>query len=199
VISGGRRVEKFRSLEEVAVEGALKAVSLARLIRPYSRRLVFRKGEYVFLPGDPGDEVYLIIKGKVRLSYPGQGGQGLTLSVLRDGELFGELALVGLERRELAAEVLERSSIWAIEKEGFLRLLRASAGLSLQMMELFLRRLKLLEERLMELLYQDPLLRLSFLAQTGPEELKGVELIQLIRVAMAEGAIATPPSSCHLT
>lgn len=186
------------------MEGAPKGATLDRLIQPHlggahSRRLVYSKGEYVYLPGDPSDTVYLIIKGRVKLSYPGREGEPLTLSILGEGELFGEMALVGAERRELMAEALERTSIWAIEKEGFLRFLQESPSLALQVMELFIRRLRLLEERLIH----DPLARLSLLLSQDPdscgEELQGQEadLLRLIRVAMAESAIATPlPQSC---
>jgi CRP-like cAMP-binding protein len=184
-------------LKEVAVEGAIGELDLNRVIRPYSRRAVYHEGEYVYLPGDPSDTLYLIIEGRVKLSYPGRNGRALTLSILGEGELFGEMALAGGERRELAAEVLERTSIWAIDKGHFLQLLQESAGLSLQIMELIILRLKRLEERVMELLFHDPLVKLSFIltqiAQEGEEELGELNLVELIRAAMADGAIAAPP------
>ena len=153
------------TLKEVAVDGAIGEIDLDRMIRPYSRRAVYHQGEYVYLPGDPSDTIYLIIEGRVKLSYPGRDGRALTLSILGEGELFGEMALTGGERRELAAEALERTSIWAIDKDHFLQLLQESAGLSLQVMGLVILRLKRLEERVME----------------------------LVRAAVAEGAIAAPP------
>lgn len=195
MVDDDRRVEKFRPFKEVAVEGAVRALSLDRLVRPYSRRMVYRQGEYVYLPGDPSDAVYLIIKGRVKLSSPGRDGRPLTLSILGEGEIFGEMALVGAERRELMAEVLERSSIWAIEKESFLRLLQGNATLSLQIMEVFIHRLKLLQERVMELLFQDPLAKLSLLLTQTMQEGEEPDLLRLIRVAMTEGVIATPLSS----
>lgn len=195
MVDDDRRVEKFRPFKEVAVEGAVRALSLDRLVRPYSRRMVYRQGEYVYLPGDPSDAVYLIIKGRVKLSSPGRDGRPLPLSILGEGEIFGEMALVGAERRELMAEVLERSSIWAIEKESFLRLLQGNATLSLQIMEVFIHRLKLLQERVMELLFQDPLAKLSLLLSQTMQEGEEPDLLRLIRVAMTEGVIATPLSS----
>ncbi|HID10878.1 MAG TPA: Crp/Fnr family transcriptional regulator [Candidatus Latescibacteria bacterium] len=182
-------------LKEVAVEGAIEALDLDEVIRPYSRRAVYHEGEYVYLPGDPSDTLYLIIEGRVKLSYPGRNGRDLTLTVLGEGELFGEMALVGGERRELAAEVMERTSIWVIDKQDFLRLLRERERLPLQVMELFLLRLKRLEERMMELILHDPLVKLSLLFTQTLQEDGGesLDLRELIRVAMADGAIATPP------
>lgn len=185
------------------MESALKGATLDRLIKPHlggahSKRLVYSKGEYIFLPGDPSDTVYLIIKGRVKLSYPAPGREEkrLTLSVLGEGELFGEMALVGAERRELMAEALERTSIWAIEREDFLRLLRGNPSLALQVMELFIRRLRLLEERLIH----DPLARLALLLSQdsqGQEELQEGDLLRLLKVAMVGKTIATLlPQSC---
>jgi CRP/FNR family cyclic AMP-dependent transcriptional regulator len=182
-------------LKEVAVEGAIGELNLGRVIRPYRRRAVYHEGEYVYLPGDPSDTLYLIIEGRVKLSYPGRNGRALTLSVLGEGELFGEMALAGGERRELAAEILERTSIWVIDKGDFLRLLRESAGLSLQIMELVILRLKRLEEQVREIFFHDPLVKLSLvltqIAQEGEEELEGLDLMELIRAAVAEGP--SPP------
>jgi len=182
------------TLKEVAVESAVGEVKLDKVIRPYGRRTVYHEGEYVYLPGDPSDTLYLIIEGRVRLSYPRWDGRALTLSILGEGELFGEMARAGGERRELAAEVLERTSIWAIDKGNFLQLLQESAGLSLQIMELVILRLKRLEERLMELFFRDPLIKLFLvLTELAPEDGEELDLMELIRAAVAEGAIAAPP------
>lgn len=179
------------------MKGAISELDLGKVIRPYSRRAVYHKGDYVYLPGDSSDALYLIIEGCVKLSYPGRDGWDLPLTVLGEGELFGEMALIGGERRELAAEVLERTSIWTIDKGDFLKLLHSHERLPLQVMELFLLRLKRLEERMIELALHDPLVKLSLLLtqrlrENGEEAL---DLTELIRVAVAEGAIATPPSS----
>lgn len=178
------------------MKGAIEELNLVKVIRPYSRRAVYHQGEFIYLPGDPSDTLYLIIEGRVKLSYPGRNGQALALTVLEEGDLFGEMALAGVERRELIAEVMERSSVWVIDRRDFIRLLRESASIALQVMELFLLRLKQREEQVMELLFHDPLAKLSLLlTQTSREDgEERLDLGELIRVAMAEGVIATPPS-----
>ncbi len=176
-------------------------------IKGYSREAVYQEGERVYLPGDPSDTLYLIIEGRVRLSCLNHDGRSLTLTVLGAGELFGELALAGQKRREVMAEVLERASLWAIDKRQFLRLLQEKAELSLQIIQLVVHRLRQLEEKLEELIRHDPAAKLSLallqLLEDGEMdcwedlnlrlELTEGDLRELIRVAMAEGAIATPP------
>lgn len=182
-------------------------------IKEYSKEAVYQEGERIYLPGDPSDTLYLIIEGRVRLSYLNHDGRSLTLTVLGAGELFGELALAGLERREAMAEVLERASLWAIDKRQFLKLLQEKAELSLQIIQLIVHRLRQLEKKLEELIRHDPTAKLSLTllqllewedGSDGGEpgrwgdlnfelELTEEDLRELIRVAMAKGAIATPP------
>ena len=176
---------------------------LYNLIKDHSEEAIYQEGECVYLPGDPSDTLYLIIEGRVKLSYLNHDGRSLTLTVLQPGELFGELALAGLERRETKAEVLERASLWAIDRQRFASLLRERAELSLQIMRLVVERLRQLEERLEALLREDPAARSSLallqLFEESEEESTNVglrldkeELEAILRVAMAQGAIATP-------
>jgi CRP/FNR family cyclic AMP-dependent transcriptional regulator len=55
------------------------------------------KGKIVFLEGDPGDRMYIILSGRVRLTISGQGhgrSSNAPLKILGPGEQFGELALL---------------------------------------------------------------------------------------------------------
>lgn len=75
-----------------------------------------RPGEYIYLPGDPCDAVYLICKGKVRLSFLDEEGKRQTVALLGEGELFGELVLEGTRLREFTAEALTEVSLYLIDK-----------------------------------------------------------------------------------
>ncbi|MBI4431263.1 MAG: cyclic nucleotide-binding domain-containing protein, partial [Candidatus Omnitrophica bacterium] len=50
----------------------------------------FRRKEKVYLPGEPGQSIYLIKKGVVKISKITPDGRGLTLAFLKPGEIFGE-------------------------------------------------------------------------------------------------------------
>src|SRR5207247_8164781 len=60
-------------------------------------------GEIVFKEGDPGNCLYLIAQGSVKISKKGRGGRQETLTYLRQGEFFGEMALVDSGRRSAQA------------------------------------------------------------------------------------------------
>lgn len=76
----------------------------------------YRPGEYIYLPGDPCDAIYLICKGKVRLSFLDEEGERQTVALLGEGELFGELVLDGARPREFIAEALTETSLYLIDK-----------------------------------------------------------------------------------
>src|SRR6266403_797780 len=59
--------------------------------------------EVVFAEDEPGDCLYLIAQGSVKISKKGRGGQQETLTYLPQGDFFGEMALVDSGRRSAQA------------------------------------------------------------------------------------------------
>ncbi|MEI8255514.1 MAG: cyclic nucleotide-binding domain-containing protein [Deltaproteobacteria bacterium] len=80
-------------------------------------------GTVLFRAGDPGDKLYLILDGKVRISreVPGLGEEAL--AVLGPGDYFGEMALVDDSPRSADARVHERCKLLAIQKDEMQHLL----------------------------------------------------------------------------
>ena len=96
----------------------------------------FRRGEFIYLPGDPSDAVYLIRKGRVRLSFVDEEGEHQTVAILRPGELFGELILDGLVPQEFSAEALTETTVYVIDKWKLLRLIRHEPWVAERLSEL---------------------------------------------------------------
>src|SRR5881227_1200790 len=64
-----------------------------------ARRRAFRAGEIIFHREDPGQVLYVIKEGKVKICLISPDGQEMTLTILGKGEYFGEFALLdGLPR-----------------------------------------------------------------------------------------------------
>ena len=53
----------------------------------------FNRGQIVFSEGDPGDRLYVIMDGKIKLGTTSNDGRESLLAVLGPGEMFGELSL----------------------------------------------------------------------------------------------------------
>src|SRR5690606_18002241 len=74
------------------VFGGLPEESLDRIASLATRRS-FDKGEVVFAQGDPGDALYGVAAGRVRISASGAAGQEVFLNIMEPGDTFGEIAV----------------------------------------------------------------------------------------------------------
>lgn len=119
----------------------------------------FRVGETVFKEGDPGDKLFMILEGKVRISKNVSGMGEEALAVLGPGEAFGELSLIDEFARSADAKVHEKCRLLVITKEGFEDLLFLNKDLAYEILWNFT---KILSSRLREA--ND---KMTFLSTTG--------------------------------
>jgi CRP-like cAMP-binding protein len=76
-------------------------------------------GTRIFQYGDPGDKLYIILEGKVRISREVGGMGEEALAVLGVGEVFGEMALLDESPRSASAIAHERCRLLVITKDAF--------------------------------------------------------------------------------
>jgi CRP/FNR family cyclic AMP-dependent transcriptional regulator len=97
------------------------------------RRRRYRKGEVVFLQGDPGTSLYIIETGRVRIALSSPEGKEVVLALLGPADFFGDLALLDGEPRSADAVAHEPSELLLLLRDDFLQFLgahpRATAGL----------------------------------------------------------------------
>jgi CRP/FNR family transcriptional regulator, cyclic AMP receptor protein len=91
-------------LKSIAVLRAMDGGALARLA-PALEEMSYGDGERVFAEGDPGDSMYFIQKGQVRIEKraANEGAASKILTVLEDGDYFGEMALMDQKPRSASA------------------------------------------------------------------------------------------------
>jgi CRP-like cAMP-binding protein/tetratricopeptide (TPR) repeat protein len=97
-------------------EQGLSASEL-QLLTTFSQEERFRQGEAIFREGDPGDRLYIVLDGQIRISkfIPGVGEEAL--AILGRGEFFGEMALVdGAPRSADAIAHSETAIVLAIDQ-----------------------------------------------------------------------------------
>ena len=86
------------------LSGLAEAVSVANLSR----------GTRLFNRGDTSDRLFVLVSGQVKLEAIGPGGKHCLFHVVEAGEVFGEGALLGEERRGYRAEVLDTATVTVI-------------------------------------------------------------------------------------
>jgi hypothetical protein len=78
----------------------------------------FKAGETIFLKGDAGDSMYVIVEGQVRVS----DGER-TINVLGEREIFGELALLDPEPRSASCAAVGDARLFRLDAETFSQLM----------------------------------------------------------------------------
>src|SRR3989442_1733682 len=74
---------------------------------PEIKQQTFASGETIFRKGDPGDSLYVILNGQVKIVLPSEGEDEALLGVLEAGDFFGELSLIDGQVRSASAVAAE--------------------------------------------------------------------------------------------
>jgi len=102
----------------------------------------------IFGEGDPGDSLYIICSGRVRVFRSDESGLEIDLAVQGPGEAFGEISLLSGEPRSACVQVLEETHLLVLSKDDFDRILRKFPATSRVFFREMRRRLLRDEERL---------------------------------------------------
>ncbi len=121
----------------------------------------YKKKDYIYFEEDHANKVYLIDKGKVKLGYHTEEGEEVIKAILSRGELFGEKAILGEEKRnEFAQSIDNATSICPVPVNTMHELMRDNQTFSLKIYKFIGLRFKKLERRLQLLLFKDTKTRL---------------------------------------
>ena len=85
--------------------------------------LHFETDDVIFNEGEPGDCLFLVVSGTVRISKMGRGGKQETLGLIAPGNFFGEMALIDGQPRSARATSSESSILGRIDSAAFARIL----------------------------------------------------------------------------
>ena len=107
-------------LKHIAVLQAMDSDALARLAAALEEK-DYADGQTVFAEGDPGDSMYFIVNGRIRVEKRAQasGAVHKTLAVLEAGDYFGEMALLDQKPRSASAVATGGASILRLSKAAF--------------------------------------------------------------------------------
>ncbi len=99
------------SLARIPFFSGLDAAALER-VAAGTRTRRFRRGEVIFHAGDPGDALFVIVSGEVKIAVPSESGEEAILATLHEGDVFGELALLdGAPRSATAAALVATETV----------------------------------------------------------------------------------------
>ncbi len=151
--TGTVRKDILDSLRSIPLFGRVSESDLEELATHLIERR-FPKNATVVEEGLPGDYMYVIREGRVKVTKASEDGREKIMNFLETGAFFGDMALVGDETRSASVKTLEESVLLALSRRDFIDLLRQSPDLSLSVIEELANRLRETNEQARSLSFQ---------------------------------------------
>jgi CRP/FNR family cyclic AMP-dependent transcriptional regulator len=126
------RTEIFQSLQQADIDLILARATVRRVAR----------GSPILRRGDPNSGMVVVMSGRVRVSVISEDGKEVTLSVLGQSEVLGEMSLLDGDSSSADVTAQEDCVLMVIDRGQFLNLLRQNSGLCLHLMAVLTRRLR---------------------------------------------------------
>lgn len=155
--------------------------AVLRMLEERTALRAVRWREAVYLQGDAGDTVYLVVRGIVKISSLSPDGREIILALLRQGDVFGEEGLLEEAPRDHMAEAYEGALLRVITRQDFMAVLCAHPAMTFKVMELVGFRLRTLRHRVESMLFKGAPERLAqalldLARQHGVKDAEGVLL-----------------------
>ena len=113
------------------------------------------KREIIYFPEERSDNIYMLKEGKVKISRVSEDGKKMTLQLIGPGEIFGESAILGQDKRENIAEVVEDAVICSINRTMFQEMLANNPKLNLSINKFIGLRIRKIQAHVEDLVFKD--------------------------------------------
>jgi len=140
-----RRAPLFAPLDDEAGRALLGEMSTTRLDR----------GDVLFREGDPGDSLYVISAGKVKLGRTSVDGRENLVAVLGPGEMFGELSLFDPGPRTMTATAVAETQVLGLGNDSLTGLLSGRPEVAKSLLAALAKRLRRTNAQLADLVFTD--------------------------------------------
>lgn len=144
-------VEDPGTLSELLLFEGLSPVELRRLNEQLLHRKSFPAGTNVITVAQPGEVVFLLLEGSVKIYVDQIDGSEVILAFLGPGDTFGEMGLIGSSGRSASVVTMEPCACLVMDRSAFLRSVRSINQLSFNLVRLLSRRLRLANEQIQAL------------------------------------------------
>lgn len=191
--------QSFWFLENIDVTGIFCPQKLAMGQENLPHRK-FSKGEYLYMPDEMSDKIFFLYEGRVKIGTYGESGKEITKAILGKGEVFGELAIIGEDKRRDFAVAMEDSTACIVSKDEMNDLMRDHSGLNLFLMRIMGSRMLEMEQRLESLVFKDSRTRIiEFLKNLAHKKGQRVGYEMLVRKFMTHQEIANLTATSRQT
>src|SRR3990172_6423202 len=128
-------------ISNAIIFGSLNSEDIKALAKMGEKRQ-WRKGSQIISEGDEGDAIYLVLSGKVKVVLYGEEGREIVLSIMKEGDIFGEMALFDGEPRSANVEAIEDAECFVIRGDNLLKYIKNHPAVALNFLSHLSRRLR---------------------------------------------------------
>jgi CRP-like cAMP-binding protein len=150
----------------------------------------YRKNQVIFSQGDPGDAVFYIKKGRLKVTVVSDRGKEAVAAILGPDEFFGEACMTGQVLRLVTVSAMTEAVVERIEKPEMIRLVQEQPAFSQMFMTHILNRTIRVEADLIDQLFNSSERRLArmllLLANYGNEGKPEPLIAQISQETLAE-------------
>jgi CRP-like cAMP-binding protein len=153
MVSSQRKTEALDSLRTIPLFSSVSDEDLESIASLLIERR-FPKHKTVVEEGLPGDYMYVIREGRVKVTKLSGDGREKILELLEEGSFFGEMSLLDSAPRSASVKALTDVRILALARNDFLNVLRRSPDLALAVIQELTQRLRQQDEQASSLSFQ---------------------------------------------
>jgi len=144
-----------------------KAIKLD--FKPDEMLRTYPKDAMIFCEGEPGEELFIIQKGSVKIAKVVENNEVL-LAILKTGDIFGEMALLESKPRAAGAVAYDDCQLMAVNKANFGQMIKTQPQLIARLTTLLAERIWLIYKQLANTQISDPLGKMYYALQTQLEK-----------------------------
>ncbi|MFQ5527366.1 MAG: Crp/Fnr family transcriptional regulator [Thermoanaerobaculia bacterium] len=138
-------------LSDMLLFEGLSPAELKRLNDQLLHKKAFPAGTNIITVAQPGEVVFLMLEGSVKIYVDQLDGSEVILAFLGPGDTFGEMGMIGSSGRSASVLTLEECTCLVMNRPAFLQSVRSINQLAFNLVRLLSRRLRLANEQIQAL------------------------------------------------
>jgi len=132
---------RLATVKEIALFAGLPEKELVTIVEDL-RPKEYKKSELIFRQGDESQEIYILLKGKVRIYKISPGGDETSIAIFSTNDVIGELAALDQQPRSATAKAISSASLLAMAESRFLDALQTMPRFSLGLARMLAQKLR---------------------------------------------------------
>lgn len=154
---------------------------------------IYKKDDFIYFKDQSSENIYMVSSGRVKIGTYGPDGKEIVKAILTRGEVFGELALAGEEKRQDFAQAMDNDThVCSMTIEDLQDLMVDNKELNLKILKIVGFRLRKMERKIESLVFKDARTRIvDFLKEMAEEKGQKVGFEMMIKNHLTHKDIAS--------